>query len=239
MKKKFNFAPLLAAALVLSSCICIFAADSPAISVSLSAQSIQAGETFTAAVRADGLNEVKSIMISPRYDTDRLELVSSRWLTADAFLSSAEPPAIAVFEKNTAISGEIFSCTFRVKSGVSGDTEISFDVSARTKPDGSPETVLPVPIVKSASLSIVRSDSQDSRIPDTDTPPQTDDRDSAIHGDVTGDGRVNAADLVRLMKYISGAPTEIYGGEANADINTDGKVNSKDLTRLMKMIAES
>ena len=239
MKKKLISASLLVAALILSSCICIFAADSPAISVSLSVRNIQAGETFTAAVRANRLSEVKSIMISPRYDTDRLELVSSRWLTADAFLSSAEIPAIAVFERNTSLDGEIFSCTFRVKSEASGNTEISFDVSARTKPDGSQETALPVPAVESAALSIVKSDSQDSGIPDTDTPPQTDGRDPVIHGDVTGDGRVNAADLVRLMKYISGAPAEIFGGEANADINNDGKVNSKDLTRLMKTISGS
>ena len=70
---------------------------------------------------------------------------------------------------------------------------------------------------------------------DTDTPPQTDDLNPIIYGDVTGDGRVNAADLVRLMKYISGADVEI--NPITADVNGDGSINSKDLTRLMKLIS--
>lgn len=81
----------------------------------------------------------------------------------------------------------------------------------------------------------------------TDTEPQTDsdsvntepqtepDFDPIIYGDITGDGRVNAADLVRLMKYISGADVEIES--VTADVNGDGAINSKDLTRLMKLIS--
>lgn len=224
-KKRFVLAPLFTAVLLMSwICMFSFAADSQVISVSLSAQSAAAGETFTATVSADKLSAVKSIMISPRYDSDKLELVSSRWIADNAFISSAETPAIATFEKNSVIDGEFFSCTFRVKNGVTGNAEISFDMSARTKPDGSPEISMPVPDVKSAFLSIGEKGSENGN--------------DRVLGDVTGDKLVNSKDLTRLMKYLSGAPTEIYGGKANADINTDGKVNSKDLTRLMKMIAE-
>lgn len=52
-------------------------------------------------------------------------------------------------------------------------------------------------------------------------------------GDTNGDGDVNVKDIVRLMKYISGADVEIL----NPDINGDGDVNVKDIVRLMKMVS--
>lgn len=57
---------------------------------------------------------------------------------------------------------------------------------------------------------------------------------SGIFGDINNDGMVNAKDLTRLMKYISGEKVEAYG----VDLNGDGKENAKDLTRLMKYIAD-
>ena len=57
---------------------------------------------------------------------------------------------------------------------------------------------------------------------------------SGIFGDINNDGTVNAKDLTRLMKYISGEKVEAYG----VDLNGDGKENAKDLTRLMKYIAD-
>ena len=55
-----------------------------------------------------------------------------------------------------------------------------------------------------------------------------------IPGDANGDGEVNTMDLIRLMKYISGA--EVDMAEGAGDVNGDGKVNTMDLIRLMKYI---
>ena len=54
-----------------------------------------------------------------------------------------------------------------------------------------------------------------------------------LTGDVSGDGKVNTMDLIRLMKYISGV--EVDMAEGAGDVNGDGKVNTMDLIRLMKL----
>lgn len=55
-----------------------------------------------------------------------------------------------------------------------------------------------------------------------------------IPGDMTGDGLVNALDLVRLKKFIAGESVEIAG---SADTTGDGRINALDLIRLQKYIA--
>lgn len=56
-----------------------------------------------------------------------------------------------------------------------------------------------------------------------------------LKGDVNGDGKINAKDVVTLMKVIVGAPVKTFN-EAVADINSDGKYNAKDVTALMKLL---
>lgn len=56
-----------------------------------------------------------------------------------------------------------------------------------------------------------------------------------IPGDVTGDGKVNLTDLVRLRKYLAGMDVII---EADAgDVTGDGTVGLADLVRLRKYLA--
>lgn len=54
-------------------------------------------------------------------------------------------------------------------------------------------------------------------------------------GDINGDGSINAKDLTRLMKNVSGALSDVE--KDVLDVTGDGVVNSKDLIRLMKYIA--
>ena len=63
-------------------------------------------------------------------------------------------------------------------------------------------------------------------------------------GDITGDGRVNARDLVRLSQYISdGCKTDPEGYNAEVvadacDVNGDGRVNARDLIKLSQYISD-
>lgn len=53
-------------------------------------------------------------------------------------------------------------------------------------------------------------------------------------GDVNMDSELDTRDLIRLMKYLAGAPVSVN----SPDINLDGDVDTRDLIRLMKLIAE-
>ncbi len=52
-------------------------------------------------------------------------------------------------------------------------------------------------------------------------------------GDITGDGKLNRADLLRLAKFFGGA--EVTINEPASDVNNDGKINRADLLRLAKI----
>ena len=54
-------------------------------------------------------------------------------------------------------------------------------------------------------------------------------------GDANGDGTVNAADIVEVVNYIMGSPSEKFGMEA-ADVNGDGTVNAADIVLIVNQI---
>ena len=56
---------------------------------------------------------------------------------------------------------------------------------------------------------------------------------SAFYGDANADGKLNAKDVIAIMKaLVANDPTRIVFN--NADVNVDEKVNAKDVTKLMK-----
>lgn len=59
---------------------------------------------------------------------------------------------------------------------------------------------------------------------------------TVIYGDVTGDGKVNSADAVRLAQYLAEWGVSI--GTKEADVTGDGKINSADAVRLAQYLAE-
>ena len=56
-------------------------------------------------------------------------------------------------------------------------------------------------------------------------------------GDANGDGKLNIMDLIRLRKYLAGAPVELNA--ASCDLNGDGTVGSADLIRLRKKLTRA
>ena len=52
-------------------------------------------------------------------------------------------------------------------------------------------------------------------------------------GDINNDGRVNAADIVELVKYIISNPS---GNDTSADVNGDGAVNNADIEQIVNII---
>lgn len=57
----------------------------------------------------------------------------------------------------------------------------------------------------------------------------------SVRYDVNRDGKINAHDIVAMMRFIADGRTDIES--ASYDNNGDGKANSVDLIRLMKYIA--
>jgi len=56
-----------------------------------------------------------------------------------------------------------------------------------------------------------------------------------LDGDANGDGRINVADVVETVNYISGTPTASFVFSA-ADVNTDGEVNTDDISLIVNII---
>ena len=56
-----------------------------------------------------------------------------------------------------------------------------------------------------------------------------------IPGDANNDGTVNAADIVEVVNYIMGNPSEKFY-EAFADANGDGVVNAADIVAIVNII---
>ena len=56
-----------------------------------------------------------------------------------------------------------------------------------------------------------------------------------VKGDANGDGYVNAADIVEVVNYIMGYPSEKFD-EILADANNDGTVNAADIVTIVNYI---
>ncbi len=57
----------------------------------------------------------------------------------------------------------------------------------------------------------------------------------ALLGDANGDGEINVADIVEVVNYILGRPSDIFMWDA-ADLNGDGEVNVTDIVAIVNII---
>lgn len=58
----------------------------------------------------------------------------------------------------------------------------------------------------------------------------------SVKGDVNGDGKINAADIVKTAAHIKGVKKLDTAGQERADVNGDGKVNAADVVGISAKI---
>ena len=56
-----------------------------------------------------------------------------------------------------------------------------------------------------------------------------------VPGDVTGDRKVDSADLTALLRHV--AKIQLLGNTSNADVNNDGNIDAADVTMLARKLA--
>lgn len=92
-----------------------------------------------------------------------------------------------------------------------------------------------------SELTILEPTPQDSVIPESVEEASTDNTETeesiskaaSVPGDMTGDGKVNALDLVRLKRYLGGENVTLAG---SGDVTGDGRINALDLVRLKRFL---
>lgn len=182
-------------------------------SIIVSTARTQAGSNATVTISLKDNPGVAAMVFGIEYDTDKLELISTEdggltgWIVGDKAVWSA--PGM----DDSTYSGVILKLTFKVKEGVEdGDIPITVIYDSGDIANTAEEALSPS--VTAGGITVC----------------------SIIPGDMNGDGKANALDLIRLKKYIADNTTELPG---NGDVNGDGKINALDLIRLKKYIANN
>jgi hypothetical protein len=84
--------------------------------------------------------------------------------------------------------------------------------------------------IRTYKLTVVRgSASQGSTTVDTSTT-------SGTKGDLNGDGKISAADIVKLQRVIVGLDTQTSDTLTLGDLNGDGKISAMDIVKIQRHI---
>ena len=114
---------------------------------------------------------------------------------------------------NNTLDGSFAVLTFKVKADAAlGDTEVSVTFDAKNVHDIDEQ---PVPFtVEAGKVTVMKH----------------------MPGDVTGNGKVNIGDVVRLAEYVNAGGVGVYIVHGSGDINGNGKVNIGDVVRLAEYV---
>ena len=148
--KKF-LSMFLALVMMLQLSMAAFAAAP--IDVKLDTVEAAAGDTVTITISFEDTAPVKSMMITPQYDENALEMKSGKWNgdVSDMALLSANwskksGNAVLAFEENTDISGVVFEMKFAVKSG----SKVSAEIIAKTMDENGDEVDIDLNVIDGA-----------------------------------------------------------------------------------------
>ena len=177
--------------------------------ISVSDASARAGEEVTVSVSLSENPGIMVMVLGIDYDRSKLTLVGHE----DAGFTgwTVANNAVWLGDSNSTYNGVILKLRFKVLEGVEdGDIQINMLYSIGDIANYDEEVICPD--VKAGTITVG----------------------SVLPGDFTGDGVVNALDLLRLKKFLAGDNAELA---CSGDVTGDGVVNALDLLRVKKFLA--
>lgn len=201
----------------------------PNLSLALSTDKVNVGDTFTATLSNKGMNII-SIIAQMRFNKDVLEVVSITENEGYTNLASGAAVKVrpTVDEANTnGVVGmsiantaeswypakDIVTVTFKAKAAGEGWFKVDESTDGKDGTNG----YLSDAIVKSVVIE----------------------KPAYVLGDVNEDGKVNMTDVNRLFRYTTRKEISLTEAQlAAADVTGDGKVNITDVNRLFKFVTK-
>lgn len=177
--------------------------------LSVSNERARPGEEVTVSVSIEENPGIMVMVLGIDYDRNKLELIGFE--NAGLTGWTVNKNAVWIGDADSTYNGVILKLKFKVLDDVEeGDVAVSLMFSAGDIANYNEEAIMP--ISEAGKITVYTS----------------------IAGDLNGDGSVNALDLLRLKKALSGEEVELLG---SADVNGDGNVNALDLLRLKKYLS--
>ena len=194
--------------------------DPDALTLTLTDAEARPGETFTVTLELTNNTGIKGISAEVVYDESVMALVSATPKIEGGSWSVdtiAEDHLIFWYSTEAFAGTDVVELTFRVA-------------------DDAPEGAFPIGLQFGDWDGIVAGNGEE--IEDYSVVPGTLTVTHRIPGDLTGDGKVNISDVVRLAEYVKarGVGVEIVPGSGNVDGSADGKVNISDVVRLAEYV---
>ncbi|MBQ3002715.1 MAG: hypothetical protein IJD82_03175 [Clostridia bacterium] len=183
------------------------------VSADVGVDSVYFGQTFTVDVVLDRNHGFTFLSLDVLYDTDAFELVEvSNGVIIENLESGAHLVWSCAYDVTT--TGVLATLTFEVKADAKSDSyEVSFACNEAWKES------------EEAATFVCAGDSIDI----------------LMYGDVNGDGKINSADVTRLLRYLANRNPVTGESEVEVslgtDVNGDGKITSLDVTRLLRYLA--
>ena len=177
--------------------------------ISVSNERAKAGEEVTVSVSIENNPGIMVMVLGIDYDSSKLELTGfeNAGLTGWAVQTSA----VWIGDENSTYNGVILKLKFKVLENVEdGDIKVTMTYSGGDIANHDEEVIMP--ITEAGKITVY----------------------TLSAGDLNGDGSVNALDLLRMKKLLSGDTVELL---VSADVNGDGSINALDLLRLKKFLA--
>ena len=212
MKK---LALILAVAMFVTLLVPAFAAGG--VTFAVDSASIPAGGKGTITVSISSNSGVAGFQGKLDFDQSKLKIVSAEALNVNGLVLTINP-ADGSFtglstKGNTTATGAVFKISLQATGDADkGDVLVSVSVTRCAD------------IKRAAVASIVQA----GKVTITEG-------NAKMSGDVTGDGKVDIMDVIRLLKYVSGWEVAIVSG--NSEVTGDGDINIMDVIRLLKYVS--